>query len=439
MIVSGYEQEMRSRLHEFRRELRQRIVAPDTGMLLHASEAYDSNGRRLGAFDINKNLVAFNGDIPIGVYEANGEVRSFEQGLPLDQQGNFVIYDGQGTLLASFGEASELNHGDANLVREYAEQNQQLAKASFQLVSGRYQREFVTLWELFDHDDLAAKCMDMLALQARLIRRDAPYDGIITCTPIADLLMERIHAKLEEDFGVASLHYLGNFPFINPYDKNVLNFSGRSILIMSDIVASGSLVKTLAEQVATAGGEVAGALCVAVIDGDHIDKIRESRADVSKIKYKEPDGKSKDLQLFSLTDFLIEKSDKRPDRGLVREIDPITVLPLDENSEVPVASLVDERRMLEHFEQADAISFSFFEKQNYYFTTAIRIHRLINRCGDEIWQSIRSNDGGTAPRFLNKERHDQDNKLIVVTTYDRDDLAFQAFISEETYRRRRPF
>ena len=108
---------MRSRLHEFRRELSEPIAAPNSGMLLHASEVYDSDGRRLGAFDIDKSLVAFNGDIPIGVYEANGEVRSFEQGLPLDQQGNFVIYDGQGTLLASFGEASELNHGDANLVR----------------------------------------------------------------------------------------------------------------------------------------------------------------------------------------------------------------------------------------------------------------------------------------------------------------------------------
>ncbi len=112
---------------------------------------------------------------------------------------------------------------------------EQVPNGVFELVSRRFQREFITLWELFKLEDDGGfeTCMTNLALLARKVREKTPYEGIITCTPTAHLLMEQIHARVEFERDPLSLYYLGNYPFLNLEKRALFDFRNQNILILS--------------------------------------------------------------------------------------------------------------------------------------------------------------------------------------------------------------
>src|SRR5262245_40604828 len=68
----------------------------------------------------------------------------------------------------------------------------QIPGSVFQLTSGRYQRKFCSLWQLFDQLEFST-CIASLAQKVNEIRTQTSFSIIVTCTITAKHLMDSLH------------------------------------------------------------------------------------------------------------------------------------------------------------------------------------------------------------------------------------------------------
>jgi orotate phosphoribosyltransferase len=124
-------------------------------------------------------------------------------------------------------------------------------RAVFETSSGRFHDEFITLWELFDERELFSACVERLAGLARQVRDEKGYTTIVTSTATAKHLVEYVHAKIESADDRIAVRYLGPYPFLGSGNRELINFKGEKVLIVADVIDSGTVVKNLARPSAT--------------------------------------------------------------------------------------------------------------------------------------------------------------------------------------------
>src|SRR5271157_2541797 len=138
--------------------------------------------------------------------------------------------------------------------------------AAFELPSGRFQREFLTLWELFNERPAFDDCMKKFTKKAQQIYAMSPFSVMCACTETSKYIMEYTHGELDVGGVEVELRYLGNYPFLGPENRQHVDVEGKNVLIVTDVVASGTSVRRLAELVEETGGRPIAALCVVLVN-----------------------------------------------------------------------------------------------------------------------------------------------------------------------------
>ena len=223
--------------------------------------------------------------------------------------------------------------------------------------------------------------------------------------------MEHLQPRIETAESRVEATYLGPYPYhaLTQLPENA--FKNKSVLILTDVVASMTLVKNIASVVHRLGGTVSAVLSVVTTLSD------EEQAE-AEIEYA-PNCKAK---VESFSTFHVKKVPELPVGFTSVDIDPETILPRDkEDSEVGYSLELEPRAFkpfdfattLKHFDESQALRFGIFEANNRYFTGGIRLPKLFRHFGHEIWERMK-------PALK-----DQD---LLVTTTDRDDLRFLDFV-----------
>lgn len=297
----------------------------------------------------------------------------------------------------------------------------------FETTSGRYHDEFVTLWKLFDERDLFTACVYRLTELARRARDEKGYTTIVTSTATAKHLVEYVHAKIESADDRIEVRHLGPYPFLGSGSREVINFHGEKVLIVADVVDSGTVVKNLAKAVRDLNGVPVAGICLVLVNEDHI---RQMNGDGEVLLPVEPDAEEseKHLRVHSLTDYAIpeavvpedyRKKDREGGRWELIKIDPETLLPILPPPRHPLISpAIDAVTMYRQFETADAMAFEFFQTEAGLLTAAIRFEALFQRWPAEIWAAVRDH----------LQAGDDFKPPLVVTTFDWGDVQFKEFV-----------
>lgn len=290
---------------------------------------------------------------------------------------------------------------------------------AFELGSGYLLKKFLTLWELFDDTESFDRCMEMFAKKAQSIYAATPFSVMLTCTETGKYIMEYTHGVLDVGGPEISLRYLGNFPFLGPDNPEALDLRGKKVLIVTDVIASATLVQRLADVVEQGGGAPVAALCLVMVSpmnhGSHI-------RNVNGLPFVAFGRRGSKLPIHSLTRYPLQAPDNR--KALKKEqilrIDPTTVFPADRERLVePHEALFDRAETFAHLEEADAIEFGFFQVDQRRFTTAIRFPNLLAKKGDGIWEKIEEH-------FARKKNDKK--RPVVATTFTREDVRFRKFV-----------
>src|SRR5262249_6681916 len=76
--------------------------------------------------------------------------------------------------------------------------NDERPQAAFRLGSSeRFQKQFITLWELFDHPDDFRHCLKKLAEEVFWIRSKYAFSTIVSATATSRHILERLHPLIE--------------------------------------------------------------------------------------------------------------------------------------------------------------------------------------------------------------------------------------------------
>lgn len=274
---------------------------------------------------------------------------------------------------------------------------------AFELVSGRYQRKFVSVWGIFDKPWYFEDCMDELAIQAKRIRRESGlwYNAVVTCTATSRHLMEHLQARIEFGDDPVEVHYLGPYPYHTLRRNRLLDLSNKRVLILTDVVASSGLLSNMASAVERLGGDPRAALGVVGLTKT-LDE-----ASIAPVRFG-----AKTMSVFLSTTLCIQPIGRSSCDEII-PIDPGTVLPIEAPQANGFIPCFDLATSLKHFEDSNALSFGFYEAAQRYFTAAFRIRRLLDHCGKQIWAKIRKKfrDG-----------------TIVVTTFSREDMELHEYV-----------
>lgn len=284
-----------------------------------------------------------------------------------------------------------------------------IANAFFQLTSGTFAEEFITIWEIFDDRRAFTRCMSELSAKANAIRGKSYYSTVVTCTATAKEIGAHIREEVGADNDVEFRHF-GDYP--SPQAASgveVEDFYREHVLILTDVVASGSLVKKLADVIESRGGKVVAVLAVVVTAGAHVTQTEEEGCASVDLGAPTP--------LYSLTDYHIcYHTDTPPGDVFTIKIDPVTVLP-EQRLEYPpdYAPLIEQDSAFAHFRRSDCLQYGLYQLDDTKHTAIIDFGRLLNECGDEIWQVI-------SPIIRGAE--------AIVTTYKKDDITFSSFLHD---------
>jgi len=306
---------------------------------------------------------------------------------------------------------------------QYAKSGEHVA---FQLTSNAFLTEFITIWELFDQRKDFDEFIKMFAKKARHIHQENPYTAIVTSTATSKHILEHAHASIESGRDKVSVYYLGDYPFLDTENRNLLDFKGENVLIVSDVIATGRLVGKMAEIVEEVGGRPIGVLCAVLIGPDLIAR------PVIEFGQRKPGDPAKYLRIHSMATRAVEplretgvgQAAMPPPRIL--KIDPVTILPEDDlllprNGFYPRFT---ESEMFAHFESAEALDFDFYTMDARRLTTAIRVQPLLEKYGEPIWRAIE-------PKVRDGE--------TLVTTFQRDDVLFKEFVEDKLLSRHSSF
>ena len=307
--------------------------------------------------------------------------------------------------------------------------------AAFHLTSGRYRRQFISIWELFDHPVEFDECIGMLVERAAMIRRKiGAFNMIVTCTHTSREMVRHMRPQLgrmlDNDIEVSEF---GHYPHDSPDQLELHAFRSRRVLIFTDVMASGSLVRDMALRVTRTGGDVIGVLAVVLSDAALV-KDLDSQGVVNTDLKLGVDGIADIVPIHALTSVEIKELEEGDfDPSKLRKIDFVSVFPEappeDEQggngpngqSAWPSDELIragfTREEMMVHFLETDALIHGHFASDSRLFTLGVRINRLLDspHASDEIWKRI---------------RQDCPADHVLVCTFKKNDLLFTRFVQQ---------
>lgn len=339
--------------------------------------------------------------------------------------------------------------------------------AAFELVSGRYQKKFITLWELFDHPEEFKQCLEALAQKAREIRTGGRYfSTVVTSSPTSRYLMEHLHARIEDDQDPVAVHYLGHYPFLNAQDRGLFDLENEKVLILTDVVASGTMIRRLASTIEQLGGTVIGALSLirllekdqipAIVDGTncdsglhkqeqiHTDELNEAEQELVKgesisLPENEKYGSHHRVRVFHLLDYECSRIERGSfDPKKVIRIDPQTVYPEERHEPYDRdGTLIRGKEAIQLLEESLAIDFGFYQEGSSRFLHAVRCDRLL-ALGEGVCRPS-SDDENNPQKYFGKAQiiwekiHDYltDPTWRIVCSYSSADLEFRKFVRDQ--------
>jgi orotate phosphoribosyltransferase len=135
-------------------------------------------------------------------------------------------------------------------------------------------QQYISIAGLFRQTEVFDKCADFLANQGkRLLVKSTTgpaFTALACCSATAHHLMRHIHARLRKPFAEVSKHkpdlraeYHGMYP-LQP-DRKLPDYHQERVMLVADVVASGSLCRDLALEIEQKGGTVVGLLAVATV------------------------------------------------------------------------------------------------------------------------------------------------------------------------------
>jgi len=294
---------------------------------------------------------------------------------------------------------------------------------AFKLQSDKLVEDFYTIWPIFRQKEFFDRVIEEITNELKRLNKDFSAKKIVTCTATAKHLLEHVQYNLGSDYDDIESTYLGDFPIIDLQHNTLLDYKGKNVLIFTDIVSSGNLVRKMAEVVHKVGGQPVGVLSLAIISSDIHSESSMDGWDGSK-------GKSL-LRYYSITSFPDTALNKELHNSLERkiEIDAFTILPKEEETvsdevsdgEIPFSSLID------HFETSNAIDFGLYQNENKRFLSAFRIEKLLstdwltNEVEHPIWSAIKTK----IEKIISVKKD-----VVFVTTYNREDIWFTQFVTE---------
>jgi hypoxanthine-guanine phosphoribosyltransferase len=277
----------------------------------------------------------------------------------------------------------------------------------FELTSGTFRKEFVTIWELFDQRLAFSECMSKLAEKAREIRKRSPYRIIVTCTDTAKELVKHIHADLEQDEDITLSHF-GHYPSPTDLWPNTSAFAGESVLILTDVIATGTLIKKLIEVILKLGADVAAVLAIVLTNVDYVQHVLDTG--------REPTVQAGDLEvkIYSLTQYAISDLDSnRIDQSTIVPIDFASILPHEQiRTPETIQPLFEWPDTLSYLERSGAVDFGRFKSDDKTYTVAVRVDKLFEYAGSTIWSRM---------NFA------LDTDTVLVCTFKKGELAFLDF------------
>jgi hypothetical protein len=286
-------------------------------------------------------------------------------------------------------------------------------QAVFELSSRAWQEEFLSLWPIFEDRELFEECLRAFAKLALTIQDEKPYSHIITCTQTSKYLMDRVHSLIETRENRVRVHYIGNYPFVNLENHELLSFHGESVLVITDVVATGKLIENLIQVVKKGGGKTVGILCVFLANEKYI-------GNKSIIEYQAPLGNTELLRIYSLCEYPLDILGSEPDNYKIIQIDPEAVYPKTPRTPHSYAPLFDTMAMYRHFDDVKALEFSFFYEDRRAFTSGVRFESLLghSEISEEIWLKIKT----LIPENI--------TETFIATTCNSHDVLFKNFIED---------
>ena len=304
------------------------------------------------------------------------------------------------------------------------------AKVAFKLQSGRVVREFITIWELFDLSDQFNECLDKLAEKAREIRRRRHFSKIVTATSTAKELGVYVFERLKEEPQSQDLsaYHFGGYLSTPMAENGDSEFRDQKVLVLTDVVSTGSLIRNMAEIITKKGGSVVAVLSVILTDPELISLQKTSKEPPRLLP-----GKKRSPRIHSLTDYSVTPLE-------AHEYDEESLITIDYNSILPetrkntsqsykLAFAPDQ--LFRHLEESKAIDFGFFEFDDRRYTCAFLLNRLLNVMGKPIWENIRSPIMQTAEINGQGAVDEGASPLILVTTHKQQDLQFKYFVEKK--------
>ena len=129
---------------------------------------------------------------------------------------------------------------------------------------GRIRRFYITLSGLFRGRENLNECLEVLANTARKFSvNNQKIDYLVTCGATGRYLTEYLLPRLYPDTpSHTKTLYLGPYPHAD--EREIGNLNGKRCLIVTDVIASGSWIREIAQTLSEAQAEVVG--CVSVVD-----------------------------------------------------------------------------------------------------------------------------------------------------------------------------
>ncbi len=317
------------------------------------------------------------------------------------------------------------------------------AMKAFELSSGRIQEEFVTSWELYDEPEELKICVDALAAEVVKLLQIEAFSSLVTCTATSRHLVEYIQSRLAASASseIVAIHFLTPEMTLDIDTGAVPNLRNQRVLIVTDVVASMTLVDELANAVIRFGGEVAGAIATVYV-GDR--SVSPSMIEIP-IRPKDPvpvmprharfrvvraQSKGK-ISLYALAHYPIKAiPHDKYDRDERFQVDPSTILPvqqeqLGKKSDPLFDNLGD---MIERLDGADALRFGLYRSYGRIVTAALRFSRVIHE-SSSIAEEIRQRIRAYLDRSESITRTPEERAMLrVVTTHRQDDVDFADFV-----------
>lgn len=301
--------------------------------------------------------------------------------------------------------------------------------AGFKLQNGEVVKEFVTIWELFDHREEFRQCIDMLAAKAREIWRRIRFTKIVSASPTARELAEYLFHVLRSEMPEQELtvSHIGNYPRAALPHNSSFNFKDEPVLILTDVVNRGHLISTIAEIIEKSGGRVASVLSVLLTHQPWIEQ--QMRGEPLLLKFGPAPAR-----LHNLGHYAIRSLEPH-------EYDESKVIPIDYNNVLPerrsvtrthYAPAVELQSMFDQLEVAEAVDFGFYELNDAHLTSAFIFPRLLGRYEQDIWRHISPTviEAARQSRGQGDANDPRGGELLLVTTYNRKDLLFKNFIQD---------